>query len=84
MRLAAVENNVQPVKSATEIENEIRMEYQYKLKLDDTTIPDPYLIAAGWSNEQIHISEKKHYVWSIREKRQPFSFTFVVFIALFP
>ena len=49
---AAVENNVQPVKSATEIENEIRMEYQYKLKLDDTTIPDPYLIAAGWSNEQ--------------------------------
>ena len=46
------------VKSATDIENEIRMEYQYKLKLDDTTISDPYLIAAVWSNEQSHISER--------------------------
>ena len=59
MRLASVENNVQPVKCATEIENEIRMEYQYKLKLDDTTIPDPYLIAAGWSNEQMSHMLKK-------------------------
>ena len=48
---SAVENNVQPVKSATEIEEEIRMEYQYKLKLD-VTIPDPYFIADGWFNEQ--------------------------------
>ena len=48
---AAVENNVQPVKSATEIEEEIRTEYQHKLKLDDITITDPYLITDGWFEE---------------------------------
>ena len=38
---AAAENNVQPVKSASKIEEEIWQEYQYKLKLDEVTIPDP-------------------------------------------
>ena len=50
---AAAENNVQPVMSATEIEEELKLEYQYKLKLDDITIPDPYsIINDNWINEQ--------------------------------
>ena len=41
---SAVENEVQPVKSATEI----GFEYSYKLKLNDAVIPDPYAITDGW------------------------------------
>ena len=36
---SAVERNVQPVKTATEIEEELSKEYQYKLTLDEVTIP---------------------------------------------
>ena len=49
---SAVENEVQPVKSATEIEDEIGFEYSYKLKLDDAVIPDPYAITDGWIGEK--------------------------------
>ena len=48
---STVENIVQPVKSATEIEEEIRAEYQHKLKLDEIVIPDLYVLADGWLNE---------------------------------
>ena len=48
----AVENEVQPVKSATEIEEEIGFEYSYKLKLDDAVIVDPYAITDGWISEK--------------------------------
>ena len=44
---SAVERNVQPVKTATEIEEELIKEYQYKLTLDEVTIPDPYCIVDG-------------------------------------
>ena len=37
---AAAENGVEPVKSAVEIEKEIRTEYDSKLKVDDIIIPD--------------------------------------------
>ena len=38
--------------SATEIEEELKLEYQCKLKLDDITIPDPYsIINDNWINE---------------------------------
>ena len=41
---SAVENEVQPVKPATEI----GFEYSYKLKLDDAVIADPYAVTDGW------------------------------------
>ena len=41
----AIENGVEPVKSAVEIEKELNYEYTSKLKLDDVTIPDPYSIS---------------------------------------
>ena len=45
---SAVENEVQPVKSATEI----GFEYSYELKLDDEVIPDTYAITDGWISEK--------------------------------
>ena len=49
---AAVENGVEPVKSAVEIEKEIRTEYDSKLKVDDIIIPDPYTLTEGWVDEK--------------------------------
>ena len=49
---AAVENGVEPVKSAVEVEHELRSEYTSKLKLDDVTIPDPHKITEGWLDEK--------------------------------
>ena len=43
----AIENGVEPVKSAVEIEKDLNSEYTTKLKLDDVTIPDPYSISEG-------------------------------------
>ena len=45
---AAVENGVQPVLNAEEIEEIIKLEYKEKLKLNTITIPDPFKIPHGW------------------------------------
>ena len=45
----AVERNVS---QSRQLEEELNKEYQYKLTLDEVTIPDPYCIVDGWFNEQ--------------------------------
>ena len=48
---AAMENNVKPIKSAEEVEQEIRSDYQKKLILKDYVIPDPNFLNDGWMSE---------------------------------
>lgn len=48
---SAMENGVEPVKSAVEIDAELKAEYLNKLKLDDGVIPDPFMLSDGWMNE---------------------------------
>ena len=45
---SAMENNVMPIKTAEEVENEISQEYQNKLKLNDIEIPDPFKLEENW------------------------------------
>ena len=47
----AVENNVQPVLTATEVEDDLRKAYVKKLSIDGKTIPDPMKIPVGWMEE---------------------------------
>ena len=47
----AVENNVQPVPTAVEIEMNLASCYQEKLVIDGKTIPDPFKIPHGWLAE---------------------------------
>ena len=42
---AASENNVKPIKTAVEVEADLKTEYLAKLKLDDRNIPDPFRIS---------------------------------------
>ena len=49
---AASENNVQPVKTAEEVEAEIANEYKAKLSLKDFVLPDPFHIKDGWIKEE--------------------------------
>ena len=49
---AASENNVQPVKTAEEVEAEIADEYKAKLSLKDFVLPDPFHIKDGWIEEE--------------------------------
>ena len=48
----AVENNVMPIKTAEEVENEISQEYQNRLKLNDIEIPDPFKLEENWLAEE--------------------------------
>ena len=42
---AASENNVKPIKTAVEVEADLKTEYLAKLQLDDRNIPDPFRIS---------------------------------------
>ena len=48
---AASENGVKPIKTAVEVEADLKTEYLAKLKIDDRDIPDPFKIPHGWMNE---------------------------------
>ena len=56
----AIENGVKQIKTAVEIEGELKNEYQKKLKFDDRLIPDPFKIPHGWMEE-----EEGMILWSI-------------------
>ena len=47
----AVENNVQPVKTAVEVEKDLKLCYEKKLNVDGRNIPDPMKIPHGWMEE---------------------------------
>ena len=49
---AASENNVPLVKTAVEIEQDLKLEYQNKLLISDVAIPDPYKLESGWLSEE--------------------------------
>ena len=49
---SACENNVQPIKTAEEVECDLRNEYQLKLIIGDDVIPDPFQVSSGWCNEE--------------------------------
>ena len=51
---AAKENNVQPIKTAQEVEMEIQKEYVEKLILNDYVIPDPFHLD-NWCSEETGI-----------------------------
>ena len=48
----AYENDVQPTKTAEEVERELGNKYQAKLVIDDNCIPDPFVLNSGWLNEE--------------------------------
>ena len=47
----AVENNVQPIKTAVDVEEDLALYYRNKLNADGKTIPDPMKIMHGWMDE---------------------------------
>ena len=47
----ASENDVPVVKTALEIEQDLKNEYEKKLTIGDEPIPDPFLIEDGWLKE---------------------------------
>ena len=49
---SAVENLVQPVMTAVEVEKDLQDEYRKKLKIDDRKLPDPFKMNTGWMDEQ--------------------------------
>lgn len=48
----AVENNVQPVLTAMEVEDDLLKSYEKKLKIDGKSLPDPMKILHGWKGEE--------------------------------
>ena len=48
---AASENCIKPIKTAVEVEADLKTEYLAKLKIDDRNIPDPFKIPRGWMKE---------------------------------
>lgn len=52
----AAETNVQPIKTAAEIESELMHEYQAKLLHGEILLPDPNHLSTGWLNEELGIS----------------------------
>ena len=48
---AAGENVVKPIKSAVEVEADLKAVYLAKLKIDDKNIPDSFKIPHGWINQ---------------------------------
>ena len=57
---AASENNVPVVKTAVEIEADLKQEYIKKLDIDGYGIPDPFSLEEGWLEE-----EEGRYLWSM-------------------
>ena len=47
----AIENKLAIKKTAEEVESQLRDEYQAKLLLDETLIPDPNYLVSGWLSE---------------------------------
>ena len=45
------ENGVKPIKTAVEVAADLKTEYLAKLKIDDSSIPNPFKIPHGWMNE---------------------------------
>ena len=45
---SAMENNVMPVKTAVEVEKDLKKEYEKKLRVDDRLIFDPFKIPHRW------------------------------------
>ena len=48
---AASKNSVKPIKTAVEIEADLKTKYLAKLKIEDSNIPDHLKIPHGWMNE---------------------------------
>ena len=48
---AASEDGVKPIKTAVEVDTDLKTEYLAKLKIADRNIPDPFKIPHGWINE---------------------------------
>ena len=48
---SAMENNVMPVKTAVEVEEDLEKESEKKLRVDDSLIPDAFKIPHGWLEE---------------------------------
>ncbi len=52
----AIENDVQIVKTAEEVQREIATEYQNKLIIDNETLPDPFRLENGWVSAGMSIT----------------------------
>ena len=48
---SAMGNNVTTVKTAVEVVEDLKKEYEKKLRVDDSCIPDPFKIQNGWLEE---------------------------------
>ena len=65
-----MENNVKPIKSAEEVEQEIRSNYQKKLILKDYVIPVPNFLNDGWMSETGYFYSHKYFqniIWQVWE-----------------
>ena len=45
---SAMENNFMPVKTTVEVEEDLKKEFEKKLRVDDRLIPDPFKIPHGF------------------------------------
>ena len=52
----AVENKVETVKTAEEVQQEIKSEYQHKLVFNGESFPDPMKLVDGWLNEEAGVT----------------------------
>ena len=48
---ASSKKGVKPIKTALEVEADLKIEYLAKLKIDDRNIPDPFKMLHGWMNK---------------------------------
>ena len=48
---SAMEDNVMPVNTDVEVEEDLKKEYDEKMRVDDRVIPDPFKIPHGWLEE---------------------------------
>ena len=49
---SAFENNVAFIKTAEEVEADLKQEYDNKLKLEDMQLADPFKLTTGWLHEE--------------------------------
>ena len=49
---AAIKNSVKPIKTAVEVEADLKTEYLARAKIDDRNIPDPFNIPLGCMNKE--------------------------------
>ena len=56
----AIENNVTLVRTAQEVQAQLKEEYSKKLELEDCTSPDPFKLKTCWMEEEDGIAH-----WSI-------------------